>query len=285
MPNPPPSISAFIAASGGVSIINYLSYDTNAVLTRNNTTSGTQTVLLSGINNSTLYVDMGDGFSTNVSYLPSGVYSYTIQDAYGASTSSQLNPSYTSLAVFPEYIDLVFIKSMKAALDYLSIPDSFSKARVYHAMPLGGYPPLPAVVIQQELFKQMEIPIGQDVQKEENDMTMYSFANWRYSVAILSKNSEERDFYRSAIIGCFNVIVKDILANIGRNMRHSFTVESDMTSTDDPNTAPGFYYADCLLSFDGSFYIGINQEFPTILTTSIAISGSMGDINNSVPIN
>ncbi len=271
--NSPPTIDAFIVSTGGAIRLDLNSTDTNYVLTRSNVSTNTTSVLYSGVNDSCLYLDIGDGYTTNVNYLPSGVYNYTITDSYGSTTTPNIIPT-VYLTVFPEELDKIFIKLMKAALDALIIPNGFSKAQVYHAMPLGGYPPLPAVVIQQELLKQSEIPIGQQVYKDEDDMNMLSIATRRYSAAILSRNSEERDFYRVAIIGCFEAICLDVFSYLGNNIRHSFAVDSSMESTDEPNASPGFYYADCLLSFDGNFFVGINKQYPVIQSTAVTVSGS-----------
>lgn len=283
MPNSPPTIDAFIVSTGGAVRLNITSQDTNYVLYRQNVSLGTQSVLYSGINNVSLFFDIGDGFTTNVNYLPSGIYNYTVLDSYGSATTPNVIPT-VYLTVFPENLDILFIKLMKAALDALVIPHGFAKAQVYHAMPLGGYPPLPAIIIQQELLKQSEIPIGQQIMQEADEMSMLSIATRRYSVAILSRNSDERDFYRTAIIGCFETICLDVLSCLGNNIRHSFAVDSDMESTDDPNASPGFYYADCLLMFDGNFFIGINKEYPVILDTSVTVEGS-SSASNGVVIN
>lgn len=278
-----PSLEAFVVSTGGCVRLNITSYDANYVLTRDNVSLGTQSLLYSGINDSSMFLDMGDGFSTNVNYLPSGVYSYTLSDSFGSYSTGDIIPT-VYLSVFPEQLDSIFIKLMKSAMDSLIIPQGYAKAQVYHAMPIAGYPPLPAIVIQQELLKQTEIPIGQQVQKEENSMTMQAIATRRYSVAALCRNSEERDFYRTAIIGCFEALCKDILSYLGLNIRHSFAVDSDMESTNDPNASPGFYYADCILMFDGNFNVGIEQIFPVIESTSIVISGTSSSSGKYVVI-
>jgi hypothetical protein len=270
----PPTIEGFIVSTGGAVRLNIDSQDTDYTLIRDNVSLSTQSVLYSGVNNTSVFLDIGDGFTTNVSYLPSGIYSYTVLDSYGTSSTPNVIPT-VYLTVFPENLDIVFIKLMKAALDALVVPEGFAKAQVYHAMPLGGFPPLPAIVIQQELLRQAEIPIGQQVDQEKDDMSMLAIATRRYSVAILSRNSDERDFYRTAIVGCFEAICLDVLSHLGNNIRHSFAVDSSMESTDDPNAAPGFYYADCLFTFDGNFFVGINKQYPIIENTGITITASV----------
>ena len=149
------------------------------------------------------YIDQGEGYSTNVEFLPNDTYTYTIADSSG-STSTDPLVTTASITINPDQITSVIVKLIKAGINNLVLTQpGWIKPRVFHALPTSGTPQLPFIVVTFDLLQQNDnekaamtrAAIWQYVRARES----YDFADaqYRYDVASLMSNPTVQSTYQS----------------------------------------------------------------------------------------
>lgn len=208
-------------------------------------------------------LDVGDG--TNAPLDSSLSYAYTFTTSVSGVTTPAIAVGST-ITIEQDDLTLILVRLFQSGLRSLALPKNFKRPSVFHAMPLAGHPTLPFVTISQVQMHQAQVPVGQDnlTQYLDNNATVTTQAARRYSVAVLTETVEEREFYRDALIGIFNTILGPILDSIGQNSTHDFMVENNQVVSED--RAPGFYYAELMLSFTGTYNVRVTSNYGIIQT-------------------
>jgi hypothetical protein len=217
---------------------------------------------------------------------PTTSYVYKLADDNGTIETAPVQPGL-SLAVQIDPFALLMQRLIQGAVNNLYLPAGVKRADVMQAMPIAGLPDLPLITINLNSLQQREIPIGQSawVPDENNNIIVTGFAHRLFQISVLSLNGPERDFYRDAMVGIFQVIVGAVLAPSGRDITHSYDISSGQVAKDTEGKAPGFYYADCLLDFTGEFNIVISTDLGYIETidfTAYAPDGNATEVTVTV---
>jgi hypothetical protein len=275
-----PQLNAYPISCGGGVRLQGISWDTSYSLSRTVLSTGQVDALYSTTTHVpgelVTYIDTGEIYtSVNLNYLPEQPYSYTLADSYGTVTTSGVVPQ-NILEAYQDELDIIFIRLMKAALDALSARTPFPKPRVLHEMPLIGLPPLPLITINQDLLQQSYIPIGQDVQKE--DPQMLAMVKRIYTVTVYAENAPTRNFYRTNIVAIFEALCRDPLTYLGQNVSHRFQVASSQINKEKDDKEPGFYYANCMLEFEGVFNIQIVTPTTIFQQIDFSVLDTDGDV-------
>lgn len=236
----------------------------------------------------TPYIDTGDQLPSPL--IPSSLYVYSLTDANGSVQTPPIQPA-VQLNLQPEPLTPILMRLLQAGINSLT-PPAFNIGggkipQVLYDMPLAGFPPMPFITVNLDLLQQEEIPIGQNVSNPNNQdvWTLTGFAKFIYRISVLSNNSQERDFYRDAVIGIFNVILGSVLAPLGKNIRHRYQAACGQVVKDSTLQIPGFYYADVMLEFEGTWNITVTSTYGLIET--IYFTGTTPDgeqIKTEVPL-
>jgi hypothetical protein len=209
-----------------------------------------------------VFVDIGDQLQTPLD--PTKLYRYTFTTVSGSVSTDDLSPAVT-LTLEPDSLTQILIRALQAGLRSLVIPTEFKKRpSVFHAMPMGSLPPLPFVSVNDTLLQQDSIPIGQNSvpMNTENRYAVGGLANHGYTIAIFTTTSQERTFYKNAVIGIFTAALGPIMEAIGENATHRFIANSSQMVSED--TQPGFYYVEIGLEMVGNFQIGVSTQYGVI---------------------
>ncbi len=207
------------------------------------------------------YIDQGDGFTTNVEYLPNDTYTYTLSDSSGSVSSGPMTPS-ASLLVSPDQITGVIVKTIKSGINSLVLTQpGWIKPRVYHAMPLSGTPQLPFITVTFDLLQQKSVPLGQQNMPEYNNTINISVTvERRYTIRTVTTSVDEREFYRDALIGLFESALFQPLQQLGQNISHSF----QSVSFQDFEAEPGFYVSEMMWIMEGAYSITMTTDYGLI---------------------
>lgn len=235
------------------------------------------------------YLDIGDGLPAP---LASGVpYQYRYTDIGGIVTSPFITPGSLVVENF-DPITQILIRLIQGALNSLTLPAGVKKAQITQAMPLGGQIPMPLVVVNMDIAQQGAVPIGQSTTALNSLYTgigpasgyvITGFAKKTYRVSVLSTNAPERDFYRDSIVGTFEAIYSSVLQPLGIDVTHKWMVTSGQVANDRTGMAPGFYFAEVLLDFEGTFNVVTNVAYGPILGLTGTVSGMVGDPPSTPP--
>lgn len=236
------------------------------------------------------FLDIGDG---TPSPLASGTpYQYRYTDENGVTTTGFTTPASIVVVDF-DPITEILIRLIQGALQSMTLPKGVKTAQVVQAMPLGGNIPMPLVVVNLDLVRQGTIPIGQSTSALNSQLTgvgapasgfiQTGFAVRTYRVSILSTNAPERDFYRGAVVGVFEAIWGTVLQPLGLDVTHKWIVDSGQVANDRVGQSPGFYFAEVMLEFEGTFNVASNVGYSTIVGLSGIVSGSTGDPPSTPP--
>jgi hypothetical protein len=190
----------------------------------------------------------------------------------------------------------MLIRLLQGAFNSLTLPSGVNVPEVLHAMPLGGIPEFPFVVVNQDLLQQTEVPIGQSAYQSpatSGQGTVSGFQTnfpWSitglvertYRVSILSKNAVERDFYRDAIPAIFQALFNPVLQPLGLDVSHKWQVSTGQVSDDRAAKSPGFYFAECMLTFEGTLDVTVSPIYGLVETITTTVSSlASGDTVNT----
>jgi hypothetical protein len=234
-----------------------------------------------------LFLDLGDGLDANgntiTGPIPPGAYTYNVSAVidgapYAATETVTVGQL---LSIIPDGMNDTVIRVLQGAFQSLKMPAGMQKPEVQSTMPIVGFPPLPFVMVNEELLQQTDVPIGQDVLDPDNDgmVTVAGYGRRVWRMNIMARNSPERDFIRDFLIGVFQTLAIDLFAPLGRNIRHRWQAESQTVAQADDT--PGFYLADIMFVFEGNMNTGIAVNYGTIETITFDV---MPDANPSAAI-
>lgn len=218
---------------------------------------------ISGTADTVMHVlDVGDG--TNAALNQGLSYAYTFTTSVSGVTTDSIAVGST-ISIVEDDLTLILVRLFQSGLRALALPQNFkNRASVFHAMPLAGQPTLPFVTISQVQMHQSQVPVGQE--NLDNYVsaaaTITSQVTRRYSVAVLAETIEEREFYRDAVIGIFYTIIGPVLNSIGQDSSHDMMVENNQVVSED--RAPGFYYAEIMLTFTGTYNVTVTSDYGII---------------------
>lgn len=217
----------------------------------------------------TPYIDTGDLLPAPLN--PAQLYVYQLTDVNGSVQTPPLLPA-VELNIQQEPLTQMLIRLLQAGINSLT-PSSFNVSggkipQVLYDMPLAGFPPMPFVTVNLEILEQREIPIGQNVQNTDSvgNWTITGFARFLYRISVFANSSQERDFYRDAVIGIFRGILQSVFVPLGKDVRHSFMSTTGQVVKDKIQEIPGFYYSDVMLEFQGTFNTLITITYGLINT-------------------
>lgn len=287
------SASGAVAPFGGVVVLSVTGIAGGPLTTSRAFGSGAYTLIDScpQPGGYTVVVDYGDGLQGP---LPNdaGTYNYLIQDSATGVYVTGLVP-VAQVEVDNDWLDETVMRCIQAGLANLvltpaqqtQLPPGYKPPAVLFEMPRVGFPPLPFVFITPMTMRQAHTQIGQDVapvystpgrQLQTNSVQVTR--TWRHS--IYARTASEREFYRDAVLGLWQVMLQSVLQPLASDLHHTFMVHS-MQDSSGHDMQPGFYLADILYSVDGMFNVGIIPTYGVIEAVSIAMTGALGTISES----
>jgi hypothetical protein len=210
------------------------------------------------------HLDTGDGLPTALP--PTNFYIYQLTDTQGSVQSVPVEP-VSSVEILQSNLDQTMIRLMQGGIDSMQLPEGIGRAKVSHAMPLTGFPPLPFLVVYEELLQQEEVPIGGDISNPDPVTGIATFSNFArrlYRVTVLSQNPQERKFYRDAVIAFFKVWLATFFSAIGSDLRQKFIATSYQVSGDTINKSPGFFGCDIALEITGTLNVAVVTTYGII---------------------
>lgn len=278
------TISAVAVPTGGVISLAISGVGALMTLSRSSTGSGGSfTQLYSGAP-LIRYIDVGDMLPAP---LASGsVYTYRLNDANGSLYSADIQPAAT-LQILQEPLLQMLIRIIQAGINNLyptaGFNSNFTPAQVIAAMPLSGLPPMPFVTINLDLMQQAQIPIGQSVEVVEPDgsWVIGGMTKRVFRVSVLAGTVQERDFYRDAVLGIFQSIIRTVFAPIGLDVTHKYQVASGQVAKDTEGQSPGFYYADVMMDFEGIYNVAVVPNYGSMAV--IQLTAQLGN-NTSLTV-
>lgn len=226
----------------------------------------------------TPYFDTGDLLPAPLN--PSQLYVYQLIDVNGSVQTPPILPA-VELTIQPDPLTQILIRLLQAGINSLA-PSSFNISggkipQVLYDMPLAGFPPMPFVTVNLDLLQQEQIPIGQSVQKTNSagNWVITGFAKFAYRISVLANSSPERDFYRDAVVAIFRSILASVFQPLGRDITHRYQIANGQVVKEKQLEMPGFYYADVMLEFSGTFNTLITINYGIINT--IIFTGTTPD--------
>ena len=233
------------------------------------------------------FLDLGDGFGQPI--IPGATYIYKLVTNAGTSLSSQVTlplgfniRSEVSLAYAnagdptsaTEYGYLFLVKRLlSASYQNITMPNGWVSPTIMISMPLSGQPTLPMISVNPDMEQQTFLPIGANVPGVDEPVYSIDFImKRRYRISILCLTPEEREFHKSAVLTILNVSLATVLQPYGQSLSHSFQMASSQWN----EPAPGFYFTEIMLEFEGNYCITVqnnDNDFVTIGGFDIDING------------
>lgn len=243
----------------------------SVVFSRSADGGSTFTTLYSGpADDLLLWPDVGDGLPAPLN--PSVGYVYRVTDDSGTVTSDPVYPA-SQITVEPDGMTTIMIRLLQAGVNNLSLPSGVARALVSNQMPITGFPQLPFVVVNLDLIRQTDVPIGQNAATSTTntqEIAVYVKRMWR--VSVLTKSAEERDFYRDSLIAIWQTTLGSVFAPMGRNIRHKFEVASGQLTDAFLGLQPGFSFAEILFEVDGQFNTTLTTAYNTIQNIGLRVT-------------
>ena len=151
-------------------------------------------------------------------------------------------------------------------MNSLTLPDDVERCQITTKMPQNGFQAMPFMVVNLDLIQQTEVQIGEDVPNPSQNGNWTIFANakrvWR--ISILSRNADERDYYRDTLTAVFRVLLATAFTPMGLNVSHSFQAASYTDANEWDGKVPGFYGADLMMEINGIFPAAIVYNYGLI---------------------
>lgn len=276
-----PQVTLYGVPSGGVVSLSILGVITGPATLERAASGQPFTTIYSGVA-VPQFLDIGDGLPGPLN--ASTPYQYRYTDVSGVTTTPFIIPA-SLLAPVSDPVTQVLERVIQGALNAVApLPNGVKRAKVTQAMPLGGQIALPLVVINQDLIQQDNVPIGQSIPAlaavlaaasgvPASGYAQVGFAKRVYRVSVLSTNGVERDFYRDFLILVFEAIYQYVLQPLGLDVEHKWQVASGQVANDRTGMAPGFFFAEFIFDFTGTFNAVIYPNYGLINTITVTTSG------------
>jgi hypothetical protein len=282
-----PNISAQVFATGGAVLLDITPskgvdlYNSPMALYRyTGSLSSSATLLFSGTPYQLKWIDNGDELPN---YLDFGTtYFYQVVDSGGTFTTSGIVPA-TENIIITSYLDKILFRAFSAGINSLALPEGFKKIRVLEAMPLTqGSEQLPMIVMNLDLEQQTELGIGALVNSSlTNIYEIQVISLRRYSISILTKNAQERDFYKNACVGVFYIMMQSLsLVGLGFTINYQASNNQCVGSNEDP----GFYECVFMLDMTGNFNLQVQTNYGIIESIVPVISATVEVVGGPVTI-
>ena len=272
MPN---TLKAEVLPSGGLVKLYLGSTDILGAwtLTRADTSGNTYALYTGAALEVPLWLDLGDGLNGPLD--PSVVYTYTFSTTNAGSVSTSAQPVCTIEVNYDDYLRL-FVRLLQAGVQSLSLPNGSTfrnKPQVMISMPLTGTPALPILTINEDLMQQDQVPIGHGMQfpTAQNDYQIDELVMRRYRITILTQSTDEREFWKFAVISLVKTILIPVLETMGQDVTSRFQAASSQMT----DVSPGFYFCDIMIEFTGVLPVRIQTNYGTFaLTTDFAVEAN-----------
>lgn len=230
------------------------------------------------------FLDIGD---QTPGPLASGVsYVYQLMDNTGSQQTGAIQP-VTSMVLETTPWTKIIIGIIQGAVNAAMLPQGVNRARVFNAMPIAGNPPLPLIAINPELEVQANIPIGADNQIVGDLVQPAVFNNWTqagqerrmFRITVVSLSAEERDFWRTFVIGTLRIATAYALSLVGADFTHDYEATSYQMSRSIDEKLPTWFAADVLWDVTLEANLKIITNYGPIDTITAPISGSTQNFN------
>ena len=273
----PNSITCTVVPCGGVVSIDLVSSDVGPwTLTRTN--GSVNYLLYSGPplalpDSAPYYLDLGDGL--NGPLVQTIAYTYTFTTPNMGAVSQTVTPASSIVLEYDDYLRLL-VNVIEAGVNSLALTGTMAlwkKPSVVISMPLVGQPTIPAISVNEDLLQMEEVPIGHGINTDtyQNLYQIQEIVNHRYRVTVLTTSTDERDFWKLAVISLFKSILVPVLVKMGQDVRSSFQAASSQIM--DP--PPGFYFCDIMLDFSGILPVRIVTSYPAATSYSLALNDAV----------
>lgn len=279
MPSVPQIVAAPVPTGGAITLAISGAPSGSFTLTRSVSGVSGSTVLASGSAPIPLFIDIGDGLPAPLS--PTAYYQYAYSDVSGSTTTDFIQPA-AFFTVEQEPLTTLLVRLIQGAFNSLALPAGIKRPQVTNAMPLGGAIPLPLVVVNLDIGQQAATPIGQSLAAAAGLSSssgvgaslITGFIRRVYRVSVLASDATTRDFYRDTLIGIFEALYAPVFLPLGLDVVHRWQFSSGQVAQDKQAMMPGFYFADVMLEFEGTFNVLISPTFGRIATITTTVSGA-----------
>lgn len=228
-----------------------------------------------------VYIDVGD--SSPVPLFAASGYVYQLADNTG---TAQLGPVYPTPSLVPQAdpLSALLIRLLQAGVNNLALPSGFVAPQITTKMPQGGLAALPFIIVNLDLGQQSATGIGQDIPNPNtgNVWTIWVNAKRVWRISIFCQNSEECDYFTSALISIWQVILATVFDQIGVGLTRDIQFSSGTDVDERKGYSPGFYYADIMFTADGVLNTTVITGYGKIEHITASIEG-VGDTNAATP--
>lgn len=268
------ALKCIVLPTGGIVVIDATSADAAPWrLTRTPGKTAVDTITLyegaAAINNP-FYLDYGEGLNGPLDQATAYTYEFTTESG---SISQTVTPANTMVLAYDDLLP-VLVRILQAGMDAL-YPSTNFKARpsVFISMPLTGSPPLPCISINEDLLQQSIVPLGHGMNTDtiRNSYDISEIVERRYRVTVMTSSVQERTFYEMAVIALFKSVLIPLLSAMGQDVTSRFQAASSQQM----DTAPGFYFCDMMLEFHGDLPLRITTAFPPVTDFEFIANGEL----------
>lgn len=230
-----------------------------------------------------LYLDVGDKLPKALDTATS--YKYRVIDTTTPSVSAVTSGTVpvSQLTLLPDFTTEVWRRLIQSGIASLVIPDGMTKPQVLFQMPLDSTPKLPFIVMNRDLIQQEEIPIGfsqgyeqafaESVAASGNGIwTVQGIQNVHYSIHVLTKTFQERDYYEQALLGILYGL-QTTLIPLNQQIRFSYQATQGAIEADEAQ--PGFYYSQVMLTLSNIGMVQISAQVGVL--NGIGITAQSGN--------
>jgi hypothetical protein len=172
----------------------------------------------------------------------------------------------------------MLVDMLKIGVNNLTLPNFIQRAGVFHDMPLGNLPPLPAITVTMELLQQNAIGIGQNVENpilvENGIWTMPALARRIWRISVVAKDVETREYYRDAVVALYESLLPTVFSNLGQNVSHKFQAHSSQWVEELKDVYPGLFIAEIMVELTGLFDVSINTSYQTVKGVLIGMAST-----------
>jgi hypothetical protein len=215
-----------------------------------------------------VWADVGDGPSTSSQPLdPTLSYEWQVTDSTGTTQVGPATPAGAIVTV-PDGLTALLIRLLQAACDNAPKPSGVSvqSVQVTTKMPAAGWGAMPFVVLNMDLIQQRDTSVGQDVliANAQNQWTLPGWSRRVWRASVLSQDADERDFYRDTLLIAWRALKATLFSFVGQNVRHDYQANSGTTGDEWLGQGPGLYWADVMMTLEGSFDVTILTGFGLI---------------------
>jgi hypothetical protein len=234
------------------------------------------------------WCDVGDGPSFSSEPLDATLpYEWQAIDSTGTTEIGPVTPAGFIVTV-PDALTTLIIRLLQAATNNAPRPSgvTVSPVQVTTKMPAAGFAAMPFIVVNLELFQDRDTAIGQDVMNPDaqNLWTLPGWSRRVWRISVISPSADERDFYRDTVLIAFRALKAVLFSRIAQNIRHDFQATSGTTGDEWTGQAPGFYWADAMLTLEGDFSVTMLTGFGLIEHINVAVSSSGGNVVDEIQI-